>query len=364
MRLLFFGTYDVRAHPRVEVLMEGFRALGDEVEECDVPLGIDTEMRVRMLRQPWLLVLLAVRIAAAWARLSWRVLRRRPRPDAVVVGYLGQADVLLARRLFPRTPIALDYLVSLSDTATDRQAGGSAVNRMLARADDAAVRATDVVVVDTEEQRVTVRATPRDTTVVVSVGAPQWWFSPPAPLEPAPLRVLFFGLYTPLQGAPVIGRAIALLADDERVAFTMVGTGQDRAATEALARANPRVDWIDRVPPRELPALAAAHHVNLGVFSTAPKGLRVVPNKVYQGAAAGCATVTSDSPPQRTVLGSSALLVPPGDADALAETLRTLAGDPARVDALRDAAYDLAVRSFRPDNLVAPLRARLLGGTA
>ncbi len=85
--------------------------------------------------------------------------------------------------------------------------------------------------------------------------------------------------------------------------------------------------WLDWVPAAELPALVAAHDVCLGIFGTGDKALRVVPNKVFQGAAAGCAVVTSDTAPQRRVLGDAAVLVPPGDADALADALLGLAGD-------------------------------------
>jgi glycosyltransferase involved in cell wall biosynthesis len=364
MRLLFFGTYDARRHPRVEVLREGFRAAGDTVEECNVPLGLDTDLRVRMLKQPWLLVLLLARLARAWSVLWWRS-RRVTAPDAVVVGYLGHLDVRLARRLWPHVPVALDYLVSLSDTAADRAAGGGLVQRALVAVDRGATRAADVVVVDTEEQRATVLAPPRDGVVVCAVGAPEWWYVPsPRPLAESPLRVAFFGLYTPLQGAPVIGRAIALLRDEPRVTFTMVGSGQDLAATRSVAGGSPYVTWLDWLDPAALADAVAGHHVCLGVFGTGPKALRVVPNKVYQGAAAGCVVVTSDTAPQRAMLGDAACFVPPGDADALAAVLRSLAHDAGRVAMMRKAAYDLATTRFRPENVVAPLRERLIGGRA
>ena len=361
MRLLFFGTYDARRHPRVEVLAEGFRAAGDAVEECNVPLGLDTDLRVRMLKQPWLLPLLGARLLWAWLRLAARA-RRAGACDAVVVGYLGPLDVRLARRLFPRHRIALDQLTTVSDTAADRAVGG-VLSRALVRVDTGAARAADVVVIDTEEQRPTVLAPPRDAVVVVPVGAPSWWFTEPRALPPGPLRVVFFGLYTPLQGTPVIADAIAALAGEAGVTFTMIGRGQDHDTARARAAANPRVDWVDWADPVALADTVAAHHVCLGVFGTGPKALRVVPNKVYQGAAAGCVVVTSDTPPQRAMLGDAALYVPPGDAAALAATLRTLASDPERVAALRDAAYRLADTAFRPEHVVAPLRAQLMRGT-
>jgi glycosyltransferase involved in cell wall biosynthesis len=358
MRLLFFGTYDARRHPRVEVLIEGFRANGDEVVECNVPLGLDTSDKVRMLKKPWLLGLLALRLARAWTLLAWRARRVGP-VDAVVVGYLGHLDVLLARRLFRRKRIALDYLVSLSDTGKDR--GGGRIVRALASVDRRAARASDLVVLDTPEQSVTVLAAPREGTVVVPVGAPEWWFSAPRALDPAPLKVVFFGLYTPLQGCPAIGRAIAALADEPGVAFTMIGTGQDRAETEALARGG-NVTWLDWVDPAALPEVVASHHVCLGVFGTG-KGERVVPNKVYQGAAAGCVVVTSDTPPQRSMMRDAAVYVPTLDGRALAAVLRSLAHDPDRVAKLREAAYALAQERFHPETVVAPLRSLLAGGT-
>ena len=79
------------------------------------------------------------------------------------------------------------------------------------------------------------------------------------------------------------------------------------------------VDWLDWVAPADLPALVADHDVCLGIFGRGDKALRVVPNKVFQGAASGCAVVTSDTAPQRRALGDCAVLVPPGDPEALAD---------------------------------------------
>ena len=358
MRLLFFGTYDAARHPRVGILMDGCRAAGDEVVECSVPLGFDTASRVRMLKQPWLLLGLAWRVLRTWLDL-WRRGRRLGTYDAVVVGYLGHLDVHLARRLWPTTPIVLDYFISLSDTAADRSAGGGLVRRALAFVDARAAAASDVVLVDTDAQRSTVLAAPRREVVTVPVGAPSWWFRPPAGLPEGPLRVVFFGLFTPLQGAPVIGRAIGLLADEPGITFTMIGGGQDLATTRAAAAANPRVEWRSWVDADDLPDVVAAHHVCLGIVGTGPKALRVVPNKAYQGAAAGCVLVTSDTPPQRAALGDAAVYVPAGDAEALAAALRALARDPARVEALRRAAYGVAGTTFRPEHVVTPLRERL-----
>lgn len=363
MRILAFGTYDVRSHPRIGVLLEGLRAAGDEVVEVDVPLGIDTAGRVAMLRQPWRLPLLAFRLLGCWVRLAarGRAAYRRVRPDAVVVGYLGHFDVVLARLLFRRATIVLDHLIFAADTASDRGEKPGLKLRLLGALDRRALRSADVIVLDSDEHAAMVPAELAGRAVVVPVGAPAAWFavSPGPRTDPDVLTVAFFGLFTPLQGTPTIGRALGLLAGDERIRVTMIGTGQDRPEAQRLAAANPRVTWRDWVAAEELPAVVAAHDVCLGIVGAGPKALRVVPNKVYQGAAAGCAVVTSDTRPQRAALGDAAVFVPPQDPAALAAALRELADDPPALAKLRDAARDRAREKFAPAAVVGTLRARL-----
>jgi glycosyltransferase involved in cell wall biosynthesis len=55
----------------------------------------------------------------------------------------------------------------------------------------------------------------------------------------------------------------------------------------------------------------------------------VIPNKAFQALACGAPLITADTPAARELLtdGVSALLVPPGDPEALAGAVRRLAGD-------------------------------------
>jgi glycosyltransferase involved in cell wall biosynthesis len=357
MRVLLFGTYDSSAHPRAATIAAGLGACGFEVAECNAPLGLDTAARVDMLARPWRAPALLVRLARRWATLA-RMARRMPAPDVVLVGYLGHFDVHLARLIFRRVPVVLDHLVGASDTARDRRLDGGPRQALLQMIDSAALRAASVVVVDTEEHQAALPQRHRGRAVVVPVGAPAAWLEAARPGEWAdvsgPLRVVFYGLYTPLQGAPVIGAALALIAGAP-IEVTMIGTGQDEIEARAAAGASAAIRWRDWVPAAELPALVAGHHVCLGIFGTGDKALRVVPNKVFQGAAAGCAIVTSDTPPQRRVLADAAVLVPPGDQEALAAALLRLASDRAELIGLRRRAHQLARQQFAPERIVAPL---------
>ncbi|HEX3806205.1 MAG TPA: glycosyltransferase [Gaiellaceae bacterium] len=352
-RVLFFGTYDASIYPRVAVLREGFAGLGDEVLECNEPLRIPTGLRVRMLREPWRAPVLLWAILRCWARLAVRA-RHVGHVDLIVVGYMGQFDVHLARALWPRVPIVLDHLVPAGEAAVDRRCKSRLVVGALRLLDWAATRTADVVCVDTDEH---LAFAGRRGGLVVPVGAPEAWFSAPGVHADGPLRVIFFGSFTPLQGAPVIAEAAAILCGGP-LRLTIVGRGQDWDVARERAGDCPNIEWIDWVEPELLPALVAEHDVVLGIFGTGAKALSVVPTKVFQGAAAGAAIVTSDTPPQRAALGDAAAYVEPGDAGALARTLLALAADRARVEKMREAAFDVADARFRPVNVVAPLTPR------
>ena len=372
MRVTVFGTYDTSMHPRVATIAEGLAARGFDVAECNAPLGLDTAARVETLAKPWTAGRLAVRLARRWLTLARMAHRtgRDDRPDVVLVGYLGHFDVHLARLLYRRgrVRLVLDHLVSASGTATDRRLDGGPRQQLLKLIDTAALSAADVVVVDTEEHRAALSARYRPKSVVVVVGAPGPWHAAGREATAGadgtalpgsrPLRVVFYGLFTPLQGTPVIGAALGRIAGAP-IEVTMIGRGQDATAARQAAAGNQAVRWIDWVPAAELPAVVAGHDVCLGIFGTGDKALRVVPNKVYQGAAAGCAIVTSDTAPQRRALGEAAILVPAGDADALAGALLRLAGDSDLLWKLRHAARQVAADRFTPEQVVQALVERL-----
>lgn len=356
-RLVATGTYDVESHPRFRVLLDGLRSSGWEVTEVVEPLDLSTAERVEVLRRPRLLPRLVLRVLRSWRRLIPRLRRAvRVRPDAVLVGYLGHFDVGLVRAMTRPAPVVLDYLVSGAATALDRGEGGGVKQRALRTLDAWALRCSDIVVVDTAEHAERVPARFADRVVVVPVGADERWFDAgraSARTVNRRLSVVFFGLFTPLQGVPVIARAVRELAG--AVDVTIVGSGQDDPEVVPILDGVDGVVRLPWVPGARLPELVARHDVCLGIFGTTDKARLVVPTKVYQGAAAGCALVTSDTEPQRRALGDAAVFVPPGDPVALAEALRSLAADRAECEALGRAARARAERHFAPGEVVSRL---------
>lgn len=371
LRIVAFGTYQADLHPRVRVLIEGLRAHGHEVVEINEPLGLSTADRVSMLRAPWRVPLLMLRLARRWASLAKRGRQlRRARAaqgealDAVLVGYLGHFDVHLAKRVFPDQLLILDHMIFAAGTAKDRGQKSRPVVAALDVLDRKALSAADVIVLDTVEHQSRVPATLADRTVVCPVGADYSWFAaarsertrPRAALldDQRRVRIVFFGVYTPLHGTETIGAALRLLGDAP-VHVTMIGTGQYLSAAKAAAGPEAPVDWIDWIDPSELPKVVARHQIALGIFGTTEKAAEVIPNKVYQSAAAGCAVITSDTKPQRRVLNGNVELVPAGSPEAIAETVLRLADNPELLAERRDQALELAERNFTPDAVVAPL---------
>ncbi len=109
------------------------------------------------------------------------------------------------------------------------------------------------------------------------------------------------------------------------------------------------VTWLGALTPAELRRRTLEADVCLGVFGRSEKAGRVVPNKVHDALACGRPVVTADSPGARELLhhGEDSLLVPAGDAGALAEALRQLNDEDER-QRLGRAALALYRRALTP----------------
>jgi glycosyltransferase involved in cell wall biosynthesis len=268
----------------------------------------------------------AVEVGVAEARLLLG--SRRERFDALIVGYPGHFDLPAAKRIARGRPVLFNPLVSLHETLVEdrrRFSPRSPAAAMLRRVDRIALRHADLVVADTEQNARHLAAlggVPQERFAVCFVGAEERLFRPG--WQPAEeFRVLFVGKLIPLHGLETILAAAALAPE---IPFRIVGDGQ----LEPLLHGRPaNVEWIEWIEYQDLPEQYQRAGCALGVFGTSAKATRVIPNKAFQALACGAPLVTGDTPAARELLrdGESAVLVPPGDAAALAAAVRRLAGD-------------------------------------
>jgi glycosyltransferase involved in cell wall biosynthesis len=194
---------------------------------------------------------------------------------------------------------------------------------VLERVDRRAFRMADLVVADTEAHaHFLAQLSGRDNIAVCLVGAEDRLFTPGwQPTQP--FTALFVGKLIPLQGIDTI-LAAARLADE--LEFRVVGSGQ---LAPLLAGRPANVEHVPWIEYERLPDTIRAAGCALGIFGATAKTQRVIPNKAFQALACGAPLITADTPAARELLvdGESALLVPAGDAQALADTVRRLAGD-------------------------------------
>ena len=152
--------------------------------------------------------------------------------------------------------------------------------------------------------------------------------------------VLAVGRLVGYKGFDVLLRAMATL--DATV--VIVGTGPEEPRLRALAAANTR--FAGRVSEEDL----IAHYHAADVFClpsvTIAEAFGIV---LLEAMACGKPLVTTALPTGVSAVnrdGETGLVVPPGDAGALREALSTLLEDPARREAMGEAARDVQTREY------------------
>ena len=318
LRVLYYGTYEA-GYPRNAQVVSSLRRAGIDVIEWHVPVWDYNEHKFGI----------GLRAAAKLAPAELRLVKRPSAGfDAIIVGYPGHFDMPLARRAAGNRPVVFNPLVSLEDTLVNDRGilkSGSLKARGLRVVDRQAFRTADLVVADTRQhaeyfgdrfglapQRI----------AVCYVGAEDRLFTPRARPNGS-FDVLFVGKLIPLHGLETIIAAAGLCPD---LAFRIVGDGQ---LARLLATRPANIRWTPWVGYERLPALYRESGCALGIFGTTEKAHRVIPNKAFHALATATPLITSDTPATRELLedGRDALLVPPGDVEALAGAIRRLARD-------------------------------------
>jgi glycosyltransferase involved in cell wall biosynthesis len=146
---------------------------------------------------------------------------------------------------------------------------------------------------------------------------------PPADAAAVPVGAVFAGSLRPWHGAGVLADAwVRLGADAPHLLVVGDGTGRDR-----LDAVGATVTGL--VAHDDVPRLLASAQIGVAPYpSDAP--CYFSPLKLFEYLAAGLAVVAADLPGVADIAGDVAVLVPPGDAAALAGAVADLVSDPAR----------------------------------
>lgn len=334
MKVVFWGTYDT-GKPRTRILIRGLKENSVDLIECHSHIwgGVEDKSQLKG-------ILAKLKFVLTWV-LSYPGLIIQylllPKHDTVIVGYLGQLDVLV---IWPfakmrGAKIVWDAFLSLYDTVVnDRKltTAKSINGRLLYWWEWLSCRAADLVVLDTNAHReLFVHLFNLDETQTASV-----WVGVEPERFPTVnnkeiknreevLKVLFYGQFIPLHGIPFIIKAARRLKN-ERVKFTLIGVGQEWEHVQQMMKEEPleNIEFIDWVDYRELHQLIAQADVCLGIFGDSDKASRVIPNKVYQIVQSGKPLITRDSPAIRELFAIEnqfVVLIKPASSEALAESI-------------------------------------------
>lgn len=343
MRILAFGTYDP-TYSRNRTLLDGLRASGVDVVECQVPLWSGTDDKVAAVRGGALTPAFARRLLAANAALV-RAHAQAPDYDAMLTLYGSLFDVYLGRALSRarRRPLVFDAFMSAWVIAKERGlfVPGDRREAAIRQVEGNALCLADGLWTDTRHYAAVhqrLYGVPADRFRLIPTGSDSRFFYPaPDYLRHAAasrpvFRVVYHGLYIPLHGTRWMIEAAHRLRDRADIHFTFIGDGHARAETEALARhlALPNVQFLGRLPREALRGHLADADIVLGVFGGQLQGQITVPNKIYEGLAMGKPVITAHTPAAADAFrhGQHVLFVPVADPAALADAILTLRVNP------------------------------------
>jgi glycosyltransferase involved in cell wall biosynthesis len=158
------------------------------------------------------------------------------------------------------------------------------------------------------------------------------------------LRIAHIGSYAERKGARYVAGALAQILgrrDGVRASFLGARVSPGRVLADLPATVRARVEVVPEYRRAELPSLIEGHHVL--VSASLAEGFSLA---LPEAMACGLAPVATSIPGSREIIrdGENGLLVPPGDAMALAQALDRVLSDRDRLDALRARAHDSVQR--------------------
>lgn len=311
MRFLYFGIYDPD-FSRNRIYMQALRKAGHEVTEC-------RESSSGLLK---------------YVRLVQHLRSLKGSYDVIIVGYPGHVVVPLAR-LFGATPVVSDLLGSLSDAAENTYDAGFFVRGWFSWVDRLAIACSDVVLVDSGEQKKYMerRYGSGKKYQVVYTGADEEVFKARGERDSVPAElfvVLFRGRLIPQSGIMHILDAAERLESDKYFLFRIIGYGPLLDAVRERVRGLSNVELIsEHISFAEMRRLMLDADVSLGQFGDNPRSDRNIPHKAFESISMGIPYLTARVPGIAELLEDeiSCLMVPLENSGAIRAGLERLRDD-------------------------------------
>lgn len=355
MRICYFGTYE-KNYPRNRNIINGLKMNGVEVIECHESLLEKIEDKTSLNLQ--VKIKMGIKAIKAYTKLIIKRIKL-PKIDFVVVGYMGQLDMIIARIIFPGKKIIFNPMISLYDTViTDRKMSDNLiVKKFFFFLDKISCGLADKVILDTPEHAEYFQKNfniPSEKIDYVYIGADENIFYPSANEKNIneKFNILFYGKFTPLQGIENIIKAAKILEKNFDIQFEIIGKGQTHKEITGLSKklGLKNVNFIDWVDFKNLAQKINGADVCIGGhLGISDKSQRVVANKVFQMIAMQKPTIISNSPASTSagfVNNKNAIFCPGNDPQKLADAIINLKNNNVFKNYIAKNGYELFKNNF------------------
>lgn len=311
MKICFFGIYDP-SYSRNNIILSGLKKAGVDVVE-----------RRADWRDHW-------RYVKLWK--SIRALKNQY--DCVYVAYPSPVATIVARLASRKLVISDAFYSMFEAVVVDRKEipfwRPRAIKLLLL--DWLGIMLAHVVIADTEEHKKYWSSwfgVNKNKIHALYLGFNDEIFYPMPATQKDYFLVHFHGYYIPVQGVEKIIETARLCADNSKIRFRLVGSGQDSEKVRKLAEQYKlsNIEFIGRVSLAELNAYMAEADVVLGIFGDTPKAKRAIPNKVYEGMAVRKPVITMDTPAVREIFSDNEIVLVKNDSDSITRAVLKLFND-------------------------------------
>jgi len=161
--------------------------------------------------------------------------------------------------------------------------------------------------------------------------------------------ITYVGTHGYAHGLEVVIRTAKLLAH-ENVVFLQIGDGSDKPRIMEMAAAEgaTNIQFIDSIPPAEIPRYYSISLAGLSTLRNSPFFAGTRPVKIFSIMASGLPVLYSGAGEGARLVeeANAGVVLPAEDAEALAQAIRALRDDPARVKAFGESGRDYVVRNL------------------